>query len=101
MIAADCIITWASVDVICEAYALGKGCCASSSDPRVAFGAAGELVDFGFLEQNVQDQVQQTLQRGSNNIVQDPALVEKYYYKLDGLWWQRALNLAHKLTGAV
>lgn len=91
MRAADCLIS-ISGDVPFEAYALGKAC-------FLAFHPSPNPLarkDPSLLNLTLTEKIFWALEHG-NDIEQDPELIEKYFYKLDGRTWERILNLAERL----
>jgi len=97
MQAADCLI--GVFHPFFEAYALGKGYTLLGSQVAHWIVQPGykEVLDADFELQDEFTKVSTVLERG-NDLEQDPAFVEKWFYKLDGLWSKRALDLAERLV---
>jgi len=91
---ADCLLS-DNGDVFLEAYALGKSCHKLKKMKSRALPL--DLLDLFPDELSLEQKILHILEKDSNDIEQDPILVEKWFWKLDGLWWQRALNLVEKL----
>ena len=98
--AADCLI--GVFDIFFEAYALGKGYSfiAWTGDRRIDTPGHEGLIDRDFELQDNFTKVSSILERG-NDLKQHPAFVEYWFFKLDGLWWKRALDLAERLVGGI
>lgn len=98
--AADCLLA-AGHDTLWEAYAMKKRCHlftpSQYPNPDVLLMSTTDW-DYEIQRSGI-EKVQDTLDKGSNDIEQDPELITKFLYKIDGLWWQRALDLAQKLVG--
>jgi len=96
MRSADCVMT-SSHDVVWEAYALGK------SVHTIHHGGLATFVLDDIIDREYETSTDSitkmvsAIERGSNDVEQDPVLIEKFIHKNDGLWWQRALNLAESL----
>lgn len=97
--AADCLI--GSYDPFFEAYALKKSYVHLTSEaPRVVEKAGyKEVLDREFQLQDNFTKVSSIVERG-NDLEQDPAFVERWFWRLDGLWWKRALDIAEELLRA-
>lgn len=95
--AADCLIgTW---DPFFEAYALKRGYTLLESIAAhcLKYPSHKDVFDHEFELQGNFSKISQILERG-NDSEQDPGFVEKWLFKLDGLWWKRALDLAEQLV---
>lgn len=98
ILAADVLI--GCCDPFFEAYALSKRYTLLGSILSWAMKkpAHKEILDPDFESQDNFTKVSQILGWG-NDLEQDPVFVEKWFFKLDGLWWKRALALAEQLVG--
>lgn len=99
---ADCLLS-TSFDVFFEAYAIKKRCHSFWAELSPDFiGFTHEIIDLGFETgfDNDVDKIVAVLERDRDleYIEHDPKIIKKWFHKLDGLWWQRALNLATKLN---
>lgn len=98
--AADCLIS-SSFDTMWEAYVLKKPCSFFGGSPSLSPIAKRRLafLDWEFEDRfkTSSDKIKATLDQGARRLEHDPEIVSRWLYKLDGLWWQRALGLAERL----
>lgn len=95
--AADCLI--GCFDPFFEAYALKKGyiLLTSEAPDLLDHPAYKDVYDAEFELQDNFTKVSKVLER-DNDLEQDPAYVERWFFKLDGLYWRRALDIAEQLV---